>query len=203
MSSNINYLSINENFPVAGVDNDTQTLRDNFDTIKTSLRRAQEEVTDLQNKVVLKEALLDEELDNDFNLNTIRNAVLDTVRYRKFDAGNPVTVSPTTIDFQNGHYQIYRIGSNISLDFLNFPGDPELTAEPVPVGVGKVTLELYGGAESAEVTVSFSTSNGTVIKKDADFPEELTLDSSTDPVIIEVWRHSQEVIYMRYLGKFA
>jgi hypothetical protein len=203
VSSNINYLSINENFPVAGVDNDTQTLRDNFDTIKTSLRRAQEEVTDLQNKVVLKEALLDEELDNDFNLNTIRNAVLDTVRYRKFDAGNPVTVSPTTIDFQNGHYQIYRIGGNISLDFLNFPGDPELTAEPVPVGVGKVTLELYGGTIASVVTVGFSTSNGTVIKKDPSFPSVLTLNSGDDPVIIEVWRHSQEVIFVRYLGKFA
>jgi hypothetical protein len=197
MSSNINYLSINENYPVAGVDNDTQTLRDNFDTIKTSLRRAQEEITDLQNNTAKNND------DNDFNLNIIGNAVLENVRYQKYDAGNPVTVTPTTIDFQNGHYQIYRIGDNISLDFLNFPGDPVLTAEPVPVGMGKVTLELYGGAESAEVTVSFSTSNGTVIKKDADFPEELTLDSSTDPVIIEVWRHSQEVIFMRYLGKFA
>ena len=197
MSSNINYLSINENYPVAGVDNDTQTLRDNFDTIKTSLRRAQEEITDLQNNTAKNND------DNDFNLNIIGNAVLENVRYQKYDAGNPVTVTPTTIDFQNGHYQIYRIGDNISLDFLNFPGDPVLTAEPVPVGMGKVTLELYGGAESAEVTVSFSTSNGTVIKKDADFPEELTLDSGTDPVIIEVWRHNEEVIFMRYLGKFA
>jgi hypothetical protein len=197
VSSNINYLSINENYPVAGVDNDTQTLRDNFDTIKTSLRRAQEEITDLQNNTAKNND------DNDFNLNIIGNAVLENVRYQKYDAGNPVTVTPTTIDFQNGHYQIYRIGDNISLDFLNFPGDPVLTAEPVPVGMGKVTLELYGGAESAEVTVSFSTSNGTVIKKDADFPEELTLDSGTDPVIIEVWRHNEEVIFMRYLGKFA
>jgi hypothetical protein len=197
VSSNINYLSINENYPVAGVDNDTQTLRDNFDTIKTSLRRAQEEITDLQNNTAKTND------DNDFNLNIIGNAVLENVRYQKYDAGNPVTVTPTTIDFQNGHYQIYRIGDNISLDFLNFPGDPVLSAEPVPVGMGKVTLELYGGAESAEVTVSFSTSNGTVIKKDADFPEELILDSGTDPVIIEVWRHNEEVIFMRYLGKFA
>jgi hypothetical protein len=197
VSSNINYLSINENYPVAGVDNDTQTLRDNFDTIKTSLRRAQEEVTDLQNNTAKNND------DNDFNLNIIGNAVLENVRYQKYDAGNPVTVSPTTIDFQNGHYQIYRIGGNISLDFLNFPGDPELTAEPVPVGMGKVTLELYGGTDSSEVTVSFSTSNGTVIKKDVDFPAVLTLDSGDDPVIIEVWRHSQEVIFMRYLGKFA
>ena len=46
--SNINYLSINENFPVAGADNDTQTFRDNFDTIKTSLNTAKTEITSLE-----------------------------------------------------------------------------------------------------------------------------------------------------------
>ena len=37
MASTINYLGINENFPVAGQDNDTQVFRDNFDTIKQAL----------------------------------------------------------------------------------------------------------------------------------------------------------------------
>ena len=31
--SDINYLNINENFPVAGEDNDTQVFRSNFNTI--------------------------------------------------------------------------------------------------------------------------------------------------------------------------
>jgi hypothetical protein len=195
VSSNINYLSINENYPVAGQDNDTQTLRDNFDTIKTSLRVAGEEITDLQENG----ARTDD--DNNFGLNIISNAVFENVRDQKYDAGAPVTVN-STIDFLNGAYQIYRIGANISIDFLNFPGDPVLTAEPVPVGVGKVTLELSGGTEESVVTVGFSTSSGTVIKKDPNFPSVLELDSTTDPVIIEVWRHSQETIYMRYVGKF-
>lgn len=203
MSSNINYLNINENFPVAGVDNDTQTLRDNFDTIKTSLREAQEEITDLQNNTAKNNG------DNDFNLNTVSNAVLETVRYQKFDAGNPITVATVTIDFQNGHYQIYRVGADLAIQFLNFPGDPSLTAESSPVGMGKVTLELYGGTALTPFTVEFSSSNSTVIKTDENFPvnengdPELILNSTTDPVIIEVWRHSQEVIYMNYLGKFA
>jgi hypothetical protein len=193
--SNINYLSINENYPVAGVDNDTQTLRDNFDTIKTSLRVAGEEITDLQENG----ARTDE--DNNFGLNIISNAVLENVRDQKYDAGAPVTVN-STIDFLNGSYQIYRIGASLNIDFLNFPGDPVLTAETVPIGVGKVTLELTGGTDESVVTVGFLTSNGTVIKKDPEFPSVLTLNSTTDPVIIEVWRHSQETIYMRYLGKF-
>ncbi len=48
MTSAINYAAINENFPVAGQDNDTQTFRDNFDSIKTALSTAKTEITDLQ-----------------------------------------------------------------------------------------------------------------------------------------------------------
>jgi hypothetical protein len=196
VSSNINYLSIDQNYPVAGQDNDTQTLRDNFDTIKTSLRVAGEEITDIQTNG----ARLDDY--NDFRLNVISNAVLENVREQKHDAGVLLSASPITVDFLYGPYQIYRIGADVSMDFLNFPGDPELTSEDIPVGVGTVRLELLGGSELTPVTVDFISSNGTLIKKDPSFPSVLELDSATDPVIIEVWRHSQETIYMRYLGKF-
>ena len=63
-------------------------------------------------------------------------------------------------------------------------------------------MELYtSGVGSRDVT--FTTTGGTVIKKDSGFPSTLTLTSNTDPVFIEVWRHSQEFIYMRYLGSFS
>jgi hypothetical protein len=200
VTSNINYLSINENFPVAGQDNDTQVFRDNFDTIKTSFREAKTEIEDLQNNV----ARVD--VDNDFQLKLIQNAVLQNNRVQKYDSGS-VTSSPTTLDFQNGNYQIYRVGASLSMDFLNFPGDPVYVAELTPVGMGKVTLELYSTGGS--FTLSFTTSGGTVIKSNGfpGFPSggtpSLTLTSSTDPIFIEVWRHSQSVIYMRYIGQFA
>lgn len=199
MTSAINYLSINENFPVAGQDNDTQVFRDNFDTIKTSLRVAKEEVTDLQDNAARTDN------DNDFYLNIIQNAVLQNNRDQKFDGGS-VTATPTTIDFQNGPYQIYTLGANVTFDFLNFPGDPVYTTETTPIGVGKVTLELYSDGSSR--SASFSTSGGTVIKSNG-FPgyatgsPVITLTSSSNPIIVEIWRHSQEVIYMRYVGAFA
>jgi len=198
-NSLINYLSINENFPVAGQDNDTQVFRDNSDTIKTSLRNAKDELTDILTNAAFK----DEE--NNFELNNITNAVLINNRTGKFDGG-AVTASPTTIDYKNGDYQIYRVGGNISMDFLNFPGDPVFSSEVTPIGMGKVTLELYSDGSSR--TVNFLTSGGTIIKS-KDFPgyssgsPVLTLTSSTDPVFVEVWRHSTAVIYMRYVGAFA
>jgi hypothetical protein len=198
-NSLINYLSINENFPVAGQDNDTQVFRDNADTIKTSLRNAKDELTDILTNAAFK----DEE--NNFELNNITNAVLINNRIGKFDGG-AITASPTTIDYKNGDYQIYRVGGNLSIDFLNFPGDPVFSSEVSPIGMGKVTLELYSDGSSR--TVNFITSGGTVIKS-KDFPgyasgsPVLTLTSATDPVIIEVLRHSADVIYMRYIGEFA
>ena len=198
-NSLINYLSINENFPVAGQDNDTQVFRDNADTIKTSLRNAKDELTDILTNAAFK----DEE--NNFELNNITNAVLINNRIGKFDGG-AITASPTTIDYKNGDYQIYRVGGNLSIDFLNFPGDPVFSSEVIPIGMGKVTLELYSDGSSR--TVNFITSGGTVIKS-KDFPgyasgsPVLTLTSATDPVIIEVFRHSADVIYMRYIGEFA
>ncbi len=70
-SSSINS-NINDNFPVAGQDNDTQVFRDNFNTIKTSLASAKTEI----NEVLGAAARLDN--DNDFGLkmlcyNTIEN----------------------------------------------------------------------------------------------------------------------------------
>lgn len=194
MASNINYLSINENFPVAGQDNDTQVFRDNFDTIKTSLRNASTEITSLQTDT----AKLN--LDNDFELKKIQRAVLQNNRTQKFNGGT-VTATPTTIDYENGDYQIYNIGATLSMDFLNFPGDPVFTSEVTPIGMGKVTLELYSTGGS--YTLSFTASGGTVIKKDPNFPGTVTIDSATDPVFIEVWRHSADVIFMRYLGKYS
>lgn len=200
MASNINYLSINENFPVAGQDNDTQVFRDNFDTIKTSLRYAKDEITDLQTD----SARLD--LDNDFSLNKIQNALLQNNRTQKFDAG-AVTASPTTVDYQNGNYQIYRVGANLTMDFLNFPGDPVFVSESTPIGMGKVTLELYGDGTKRLVTVL--TSGGTITKK-SNFPtlteagvHTFEVTSTTDPVIIEVWRHSADKIFLHYIGQFS
>jgi hypothetical protein len=200
VASNINYLSINENFPVAGQDNDTQVFRDNFDTIKTSLRNAKEEITDLQGDTAKVN------VDNDFELNKIQRALLQNNRTQKFDGG-AVTATPTTIDYENANYQIYRVGANLSMDFLNFPGDPVFTSEVTPIGMGKVTLELYG--DGTKRLVTFSTSGGTVIKKNG-FPaltevgsHDFEVSSTTDPVFIEVWRHSEDNIFIRYIGQFS
>jgi hypothetical protein len=194
VTSNINFAGINEQFPVAGQDNDTQVFRDNFDTIKTSFRNAQQEITDLQDNSARTD------LDNDFNLNKISNAVLQQNREQKFNWGN-YSESSIDIDFELGSYQILSLGSNVNMQFTNLPGDPVYTAETTPIGMGKITLELYSSGGS--YVVNFVTTGGTVFKKDPAFPGAVTISSADNPVFIEVWRHSQNVIFMRYLGQYS
>jgi hypothetical protein len=52
MSSNIVYTTIDEQFPVAGQDNDSQGFRDNFNIIKENFRNAIIEIEALQNNSV-------------------------------------------------------------------------------------------------------------------------------------------------------
>jgi hypothetical protein len=191
--SNINYLSINETFPVAGQDNDTQVFRDNFDTIKTGLRVSKEEITDLQDNVVRTD------IDNDLGGNLIQNTILQNVSLRKKDYGSPITAPTQEISFNQALYHVIRIGATCSLSFAEFPStviDGESLGK-----IGKVTLELYGDGTSR--TITFSTSGSTVFKKSADFPVTLTVTSATDPVIIEVWQHNTDNIFLNYIGAFS
>ena len=61
--------TIDADFPVAGVDNDSQGFRDNFSIIRDGLATANAEITELQTNT----AKLND--DNDFNGNVIANAV--------------------------------------------------------------------------------------------------------------------------------
>ena len=207
-NSNINYLSINENFPVAGQDNDTQVFRDNFDTIKTSLSAAKTEVDELLGAV----ARLDRE-DNDFGINKISNVVLSNARTQTNDARISPLVAPLTVDALSGGYQIYTVGADITVDFLNFAGDTRnvpVETDIQKASVTKVTLELYSDlTASDEYTVTFTLSGtgATQFKKNG-WPDSsnaitLTADSADNPIIIEFWRHDLDTIYARYLGEFA
>jgi hypothetical protein len=193
VTSNINYLSINENFPVAGEDNDTQTFRDNFDTIKTSLRAGQEEITTLQANTAKTNQ------DNDFEDNEISRAVFRDVMDQRFDGG--IITLPTTlltIDYENGGYQVFRFSANMNIDFQNFP---ENSSASGPIGCGRMTLELYGDGSAR--TLTFITTAGTNLRRNTGFPGTVTVSSNSAPIIIEVWRHNATNIFMNYLGQFS
>ena len=193
MTSNINFAAINENFPVAGQDNDTQTFRDNFDTIKTNFSSAKTEITDLQDNAARTDS------DNDFLYNVVGSLTLQDAYLRKKDYGAAIVAGTQDISFKQAMYHVVKVGANTSLSFSEFPtGVVDITG----LGqIGKATLELYGDGSAR--TITFTTTGGTVIKKSPGFPGSVTVTSATNPVIIEVWQHSATVIFLNYLGLYS
>ena len=193
MTSLINFAAINENFPVAGQDNDTQVFRDNFDTIKTNFSAAKTEIEDLQDNVARTD------VDSDFNYNVATAVTLQDAYLRKKDYGAAIVVGTQDVSFKQAMYHIIKFGTNCAIQFTEFP----VTAVDVTgLGqMGKATLELYGDGTAR--TITFTLTGSTVLKKSAGFPGSLTVTSATNPVIIEVWQHSEAIIFLNYLGVYS
>src|SRR6056297_1878667 len=122
MTSKINATNISGNYPVAGQDNNSQGFRDNFTGIRNNFSAAADEITDLQNKAVLKRALEDSELNNDFAGAVVENAELRGVRETLVSLG---TISGTVdIDYASGSFFTLTTSGNVTLEFSN----------PTPVG---------------------------------------------------------------------
>ena len=197
--SNINYASINENFPVAGQDNDTQVFRDNFDTIKTSLRYAKEELEVLQDPATGAARL---NAENDFNGNVITNAKFVANTDMVANSNLNYTAPELDIDHLNGAYQVVRfVGTgtpNCTINFF-FP-----TVSEVAPSVSKITLELYTDGAEAK-TISFATSGGLTYRKNfAGSTINLPVTTSaTNRRILEIWRYTSSIIYIDDRGTFT
>lgn len=116
--STINTNSINVNYPVPGVNNNSQGFRDNFASIKTNLDEAGTELTDLQNKVVVKQALTGATLNNDMANTLISNALTRSFRASTYNLGGALS-GTVLVDVSLGDVQYGTIAanSNITLQF--------------------------------------------------------------------------------------
>jgi hypothetical protein len=124
MTSAINPNNINGSYPVANQDNNSQGFRDNFTNIKVNFQDAAAEITDLQNKVLLKEPLIGSDVALTTSNDMGGTAPIIGALIRNFGA-NRIAVGATSgaisIDYVSGHYQSIVTSGNISLSFTNFP----------------------------------------------------------------------------------
>jgi hypothetical protein len=119
MTSQINPLNIDGNYPVANQDNNSQGFRDNFTNIRVNFQDAAAEITDLQNKAILKAPLVGQTLNNDMN-----DTLLLAARIQDFSATRIVAVETSgtvNINYVSGHYQTVNTSGSITLAFSNFP----------------------------------------------------------------------------------
>lgn len=114
--STINTNGIDVNYPVPGVNNSSQGFRDNFASIKTNLNTAATEITDLQNKVVVKQALNNSTLNNDMANTLISNASTRSFRATTYNLGNALS-GTVLVDVSLGDVQYGTVAGNTTLQF--------------------------------------------------------------------------------------
>ena len=118
MTSAINPNNIDGAYPVAGQDNNSQGFRDNFTNTKTNFQYAADEITDLENKAVLKAALTGTVLDNNMLGSVLYNAQLQQMSNTVVALG---TLSGSVnINYPAGSFQTVTTSGSISLAFTNF-----------------------------------------------------------------------------------
>jgi hypothetical protein len=119
MTSAINPNNINGAYPVAGQDNNSQGFRDNFTNTKTNFEYAASEISDLQNKAVLKSSLTGTTLNNNMGGSLLSNAQLQDMSATVVALGS-VTGSQV-IDYAAGPYYTLATTGSVTLSFNNFP----------------------------------------------------------------------------------
>jgi hypothetical protein len=161
MTSAINPNNIDNAYPIAGQDNDSQGFRDNFTNIKTNFQYAAQELTDLQNKVVLKAALTGTTLNNDMGQSLLSAAKIQNFTATRVDFG--ALSGTVTVNYQSGHYQILTMTGSVTLAFTNFPAAGSTALVRVRVSVPSTSYTLTLPAAVSIGTTNLQGYSGSVI----------------------------------------
>lgn len=143
MTSAINTNGLNVNYPIPGVNNNSQGFRDNFATIKNNLNTASNEITDLQNNVVVKSALANTIVNNDMANTLISNALTRSFRASTYNLGNNIS-NTIVINASLGDVQYGTISGNTTIQFAGW----------APSGT-QSNLQLELNISNANAVISF------------------------------------------------
>jgi hypothetical protein len=141
---------------VPGVNNNSQGFRDNFASIVTNLNTAGTELTDLQNKVVVKQALTGTTLNNDMANTLISNASVRGFRSTTYNLGNALA-GTVLVDTTLGDVQYGAVASNTTFNFGSWA--PAGTQANVQLNIS-VSNSLAVITFSGNVVVANANNNG-------------------------------------------
>jgi hypothetical protein len=195
--STINTNPINVNYPVPGVNNNSQGFRDNFASIVTNLNAAGTEITDLQNKVVVKQALIGTTINNDMANTLISNASTRSFRATTYNLGNALSgtvlvntsladvqygtiAANTTINF--GSWAPAGTQSNVQLN-LSISNTLSTITFPSNVTLGATTLENYSNINgNTSVTVPYGVTQLNYLISTVDCGTTLSISATNRPI---------------------
>jgi hypothetical protein len=189
MASNINQNNIDGAYPVAGQDNDSQGFRDNFTNTKTNFGYAAAEITDLQNKAVLKAALTGGTLNNNMAGSLLSNAQLQDMSETKVALGT--TSGTVTIDYSAGPYYSLTTSGSVSLSFTNFSTAGTVSRVRVQITVTNLAYTLTLPAAVSVNIYNIQGIDSNVITFNATGVYEYEFETSDNGTTITVFDLSQ------------
>jgi hypothetical protein len=188
MSNEISVNSIDGNYPVPGVDNNSQGFRDNFTIIKNNFGAVKNRIEVLENTAVKISA--EESIDflgtDILNPNIVNSS-------RTVNASNISGVSADVdLSWEDGDIYAIRALGDITVDLAGFPLDR----------YASIKLVLF--ADGTARTVSF-TSIGLIKDQDnGDAFSSVVVTSNAMPTVIDLWSHDGgNVVYASYTGKYV
>ncbi len=186
--STLNYAAIDETYPVAGQDNNSQGFRGNFAAIKNAIAQAETDITALETNTAKKNA------SNDFNGNTVANATYNKFYGATYSLG--VINTPQFINLNNGPLQYVTLGADTTLTFQNWPATGKFA---------QVRVHMIGDGNAIR-TPTIATEGGGSITYDAEIqadPDVLKLPTNQDHKVIDVWTYNGGAkIFVKLVGTF-
>jgi hypothetical protein len=185
---------IDQTYPEAGVDNESQGFRDNFSAIKDTLAQAKTDIESLQTT-----RLDTTDTISDINNNTLENVNLKNASFEFFTAGGG-TVADQDIDFTNGAYQVITCakaspstGAPLIFTFTNFPENERYAL---------IRVQVFGNDDDQFFNFA-SEGDGTFYYSD-NWPTTLSVTGILAPQVFEFWTYDGgQSVYARYLGEFV
>jgi hypothetical protein len=192
-TSDIISTTIDENFPVAGQDNDSQGFRDNFSIFKNNFAAAKAEMDELLVNAARKD------VNNNFNGLDIIDANLNRVTENVFPIGS--ISSASDIEYTNGHYQTLRVTSDANSVVTRIL---TLTEWPESGRYARVAVQMTGDQGANPANVEFRATGTGKIFYETNFPQTISLQSTSDAKIVEFWTIDGGLnVFARYLGEYA
>ena len=196
-SSNINFSSIDTNYPIAGQDNNSQGFRDNFSAISTAFATAKAEITLLNNNAVVVTNL---ETGDPAENNLQGSKVFNGITYQLYGMVAKHTpesgTDPVDIDVSTANLHECKLADNAK---LTFSGWPDMQDDTYAV----VRIHLLSDT-NGEYTVTFDeiADNGPVVKETS-FPSPFTVPDTGYHKIIEAWTYNNgATVFVKYIGEF-
>lgn len=175
MASLINPNKIDKTYPVAGQNNSTNGMRNNFAATSDNFQETANEINDLINKVIVSAPLTYGINSNVNNFGGMYSANLTLFSYGEKVWNNGLAIGTVTADFANGSVQTYSLnGTDSSLNVVNFPGigESELildfnTSSPTSISFGQlnvITPDVPGYDSGNNYFYVTDTNANTIIK---------------------------------------